>query len=160
MPQGMTPRILKLAKAMRRKPTDAESALWRHLRAGRLLGFKFKRQETLGTFIVDFVCFDFRLIVEVDGSQHSNERDAGRTWWLEQQGFRVLRFWNDEVLTREKDVLEAILSALRKSPPLPHPSLARGEGLQPKQSATSARESRDGQRLHPSPLTGEGQGRG
>ncbi len=127
----MKERLLKFAKAMRHRPTDAETALWRRLRAERLLGFKFKRQQPLGTFILDFVCFDQRLVIEVDGGQHGEHThaDAQRSGWLQDHGFRVLRFWNDEVLLRENDVLETIVAALRAdpSPPTPLPQGERGQ---------------------------------
>ena len=96
----MQARLLDHAKHMRREPTKAEALLWRHLRAHRFSGFKFKRQQPLGTYIVDFVCFTGKVVVEVDGSQHGETQayDAARTAWLELQGFRVLRFWNHDVL--------------------------------------------------------------
>ncbi len=88
------------ARRLRKHPTDAERLLWRHLRLRQLGGYKFRRQQPLGPYIVDFVCLAKRLIVEVDGGQHAEqaEEDAQRTAWLEAQGFRVLRFWNTEVL--------------------------------------------------------------
>lgn len=107
---------LSHARRMRQTPTDAESRLWGNLRAGRLVGHKFRRQQPLGRFIVDFVCFEQRLIVEVDGGQHVEAQlvDAARTAWLEKQGYRVLRFWNDDVLLRTNLVLEEILRALKQ----------------------------------------------
>jgi very-short-patch-repair endonuclease len=124
----MNKRLLKFAKSMRHQPTDAEAALWKHLRAGRFSGFKFKRQQLIEHYIVDFVCLEQRLVIEVDGGQHDANVDGARTQWLEDHGFRILRLWNDEVLGREEAVLTAILNALR-APPLPNPSPARGEGL-------------------------------
>ena len=116
------------AKELRAKQTDTGCALWAQLRAGRLLGHKFKRQVPLGRYIVDFINFDGRLIVEVDGGQHANSvADQERDAWLRAQGFRVLRVWNSDVLANLPGVLEAILFALR-APPLPNPSPARGEG--------------------------------
>src|SRR4051812_44957072 len=109
----MYERLRHFAKRMRSQPTEAEAALWRRLRAGRLLGFKFKRQQPLGSYVVDFVCFEQKLVIEVDGGQHDDAGDAPRTHWLESQGFHVLRFWNDEVFERENDVLESITVALR-----------------------------------------------
>jgi very-short-patch-repair endonuclease len=98
------------------------------LRANRVAGWKFKRQEQIGDFIVDFVCFRARLIVEADGSQHAESPgDAKRDAYLSSQGFRVLRFWNNEILTNSDGVAMAILAALET--PLPNPSPARGEGL-------------------------------
>jgi very-short-patch-repair endonuclease len=84
------------AKALRSNMTEAERRLWR---AHRFRGTKFKRQAMIGKYIVDFVCFEKNLVIEVDGGQHAdNETDRLRTRWLENQGFRVLRFWNNDVL--------------------------------------------------------------
>jgi len=106
--------LLPFAKDLRFASTEAEARLWRHLRAERLRGFKFRRQQPLGDYIVDFVCFERKLIVEVDGSQHVERamEDNERTAWLESQGFTVLRFWNDAVLRDTDDVLEEILRML------------------------------------------------
>ena len=120
--------LLTLAKRMRRESTDAERKLWSILRAKRLVGWKFKRQQQLDFYIVDFVCFSARLIVEADGSQHAeNVADEARTSYLEDRGFRVLRFWNIDILNNPDGVATAILAALET--PLPNPSPARGEGL-------------------------------
>ena len=120
--------LLPLAKRMRREPTDAERKLWSILRAKRLAGWKFKRQEQIDRYIVDFVCFGARLIVEADGSQHAESAaDAQRDAYLFAQGFNVLRFWNNDILTNPDGVATAILAALET--PLPNPSPARGEGL-------------------------------
>jgi len=109
------PRLLGHARRMRREPTDAEVLLWRHLRAGRLTGHKFRRQQPIGRFIVDFVCFEMSIVVEVDGGQHleAQAADAARTRWLEARGFQVLRFWNDDVLVRSEHVLEEIILVLQ-----------------------------------------------
>lgn len=119
------------AKQLRRNMTDAEHRLWMHLRAHRLLGEKFRRQQPIGPYIVDFVHFGSRLIVEADGGQHNGaSRDAVRDVWLTQQGFRVLRFWNHEILQRTDDVLESIWRAVHDrapSPPAPLPQGERGE---------------------------------
>ncbi len=106
--------LLANAKRMRRVPTEAESLLWRQLRAGRLANYKFKRQQPIGHYIVDFVCFTQKLIIEVDGGQHTDlkARDESRTVWLQAQGFRVMRFWNHEVLQHRELVLEEILRQL------------------------------------------------
>jgi very-short-patch-repair endonuclease len=99
------------AKAMRRAPTDAEKALWRILRDRRLSMLKFRRQVPIEPYIVDFVCFERRLIVEADGSQHAeNPRDEMRDAFLGQQGFQVLRFWNHEILTNPRMVEATILA--------------------------------------------------
>ncbi|WP_431858459.1 endonuclease domain-containing protein [Azospirillum sp.] len=99
------------AKSLRRSSTDAERLLWSALRNQRLNGLKFKRQQPIGRYIVDFICFERGLVVEVDGGQHGPQIDAARTAYLEAAGFRVLRFWNPEVLTRLDDVVATILAA-------------------------------------------------
>ena len=105
------------ARALRPNPTEAERALWKHLRLRQLEGQKFRRQQPLGRYIVDFVCFEKKLIVEVDGGQHSElvVSDSTRTAWLEAQGFRVLRFWNHQVLADVQAVKEAIREALSRT---------------------------------------------
>jgi very-short-patch-repair endonuclease len=121
------------AKAMRHATTDAERELWQILRAKRLAAYKFRRQQPIGAFIADFVCYGCRLIVEADGRHHAdNQHHAVRTAWLEAQGFRVLRFWNTEILSNGDGVARSILAAL-ESPLSPlgcaeSPSPARGEG--------------------------------
>lgn len=98
------------ARKLRQKSTEAERLLWKHLRAKRLDGLKFRRQEPIGNYIVDFVSFDKRVIVEIDGSQHLMQKaeDHKRTHWLEDQGFKVLRFWNNEILKNVEGVLKVI----------------------------------------------------
>ena len=102
------------ARKLRSTMTDAERVLWSRLRDRRLEGFKFRRQVPLAGFVADFACLDVKLIVEVDGSQHLDEMesDQRRTEKLGELGFHVLRFWNDDVLARTDDVLEAIRLAL------------------------------------------------
>ncbi len=109
-------RNLMHAKRMRQSPTDAEAQLWRYLRAGRLIEHKFKRQQPIGEYIVDFVRFAQKLVIEVDGGQHADNLayEAMRTRWLQSQGFKVLRFWNDDVLQRRKLVPDEIVRALRE----------------------------------------------
>ena len=117
-----------LAKRMRSSQTEAERRLWSLLRAKRLCEWKFKRQEQVGDYIVDFVCFRARLIVEADGSQHAESAaDAKGDAYLSSQGFRVLRFRNNDILSNSEGVGTAVLAALET--PLPNPSPARGEGL-------------------------------
>jgi len=120
----------QFAKALRKNMTDAEQLLWRHLRAHRLGDQKFRRQQPIGLYIVDFVHFGARLVIEADGGQHNDSLDdAVRDAWLRNQGFTVLRFWNNDILQNIEEVLEAILKELAKSDPLsPSPSPARGEG--------------------------------
>src|SRR4051812_49803054 len=97
---------------LRSNATDAERALWDQLRARRLGGHKFRRQWTLGPYIADFCCLESLLIVEADGGQHSVEADHERTRYLTSEGFRILRYWNNDVLTNIDGVLETILHAL------------------------------------------------
>jgi len=109
--KAIPPRAQGQARAMRREPTDAERAMWRLLRDRRLTGIKWRRQTPIGPYIVDFLCYERRVVVECDGSQHSeNNRDKTRDAWLEGQGFRVLRFWNHEVLSARAGVLDTILA--------------------------------------------------
>ncbi len=116
------------ARLLRRHQTSAELQLWQALRDRRLLGMKFRRQHRIGSFFVDFVCLEARLIVELDGSQHLERAgyDADRTRNLEQQGFRLLRFWNDAVFNTPSLVLGAISMALQGAP---HPPSAPSPAL-------------------------------
>ncbi|HEY0525546.1 MAG TPA: DUF559 domain-containing protein [Stellaceae bacterium] len=118
------------ARQLRSNLTDAEARLWRWLRR-RQLGQRFRRQVPLSPYIADFVCMERRLVIEVDGGQHSTDvaRDTRRTAWLEAQGFRVLRFWNNEVLGNTEGVLSTIAAALGERVPPPQPSPARGKGV-------------------------------
>jgi very-short-patch-repair endonuclease len=119
-------RAVTFAKQMRSHATDAEALLWRHLGAHRFAGWKFKRQQPIGPYIVDFVCLSARVIVEVDGSQHvESKADAARDAWLRRQGFEVVRVCNNDVLLRTELVLQHLLEHLPLSP---GPSPARGEG--------------------------------
>ncbi|WP_340117371.1 DUF559 domain-containing protein [Pelagibius sp. 7325] len=106
------------ARALRRSQTTVEQKLWSRLRNRRLEGHKFRRQVPLGRYIVDFCCYDERLVVELDGSPHGDDqrraRDQERTLWLESRGFRVLRFWNFELLENMEGVLMRILETLEK----------------------------------------------
>jgi very-short-patch-repair endonuclease len=105
----------------------AEQAIWSQLRNRGLSGFKFKRQWTLGTYVVDFCCIDRGLIVEIDGGQHTPERDSARTAALNRLGYRVIRFWNNEVLGNLDGVLTSILLELETAPH-PNPLPRTGEG--------------------------------
>ena len=102
--------------------TDAEKALWQHLRFRQLDSYKFRRQCPIGSYIVDFVCFERKLIIELDGSQHAEKisYDSKRTQWLESEGFQVLRFWNNQVLNEIESVLSKILNQLTPTSILPH----------------------------------------
>jgi very-short-patch-repair endonuclease len=124
------PVTLDRARELRRNETAAEKRIWSRLRAHRFLGFKFRRQFPIGRYVVDFVCLSAHLVIEIDGDSHSDDRaealDAARTAWLETQGFRVVRFWNHDVIEGTDDVMESIFYALEGSAvhiraPLPNP---------------------------------------
>ena len=118
------------AKWMRPNPTDAERALWNMQRDRRLADFKFRRQRVIAAYIVDFVCLSSFVIIEADGSQHADNRaDLRRDAFLTRQGFRVLRFWNDEVLSNGDGVFNAIFTALTSPPP---PAATRRAPLSPR----------------------------
>jgi very-short-patch-repair endonuclease len=132
--RGYSKETLTRAKALRSTLTEAEKIIWTGLRARRLSGFKFLRQQPIGPYIADFVCQQAKLVVELDGSQHvDSAHDVRRDVFLAQAGYRVLRFWNSDVAFNRAGVLEAILAAA--SDPLP-PTASR--------------------RAPPSPLKGEG----
>ena len=128
--------------------TDAEQRLWRQLRARQIAGARFRRQAPIGPYIADFACLDARLVIEVDGGQHADgaSRDLHRDAWLSRQGFRVLRFWNNDVLQNIDGVLQRVDEAVRLtravSPPA-QPSPVEGEGASPPPQ--------------PSPVEGEGE---
>ena len=121
-------RQLDNAKAMRSEPTGPEARLWYHLRAKRLNGVKFSNQVLIGPYTVDFAARSRKLVIELDGDSHAAQEryDARRTTWLEEQGYRVIRFTNSDVMTNEAAVLQAIIDALGCTAPLPDP-LPRGE---------------------------------
>lgn len=102
--------------------------MWLALRDRRLAGFKFKRQWTIGQYIVDFCCIERRLVVEIDGGQHGAERAAARTHSLNLAGYRVIRFWNNEVRENLEGVLTVLLGEL-DSDPHPSPLPQAGEGV-------------------------------
>jgi very-short-patch-repair endonuclease len=106
----------KSARELRNNLTDAEQRLWQKLKRRQIVTMKFRRQQPIGTFIVDFVCFERRLIVEVDGGQHAEQApyDEQRTRSLEAQGYLVLRFWNNDVLANTEGVAQAILDAVEQ----------------------------------------------
>jgi very-short-patch-repair endonuclease len=108
------------ARRLRRNSTDAENALWYRLRSRALDGYKFVRQEPIGPYTVDLICRERRLIIEVDGGEHAdNPRDAVRDKWLVDRNYRVVRFWNNDVLSNMAGVLETIAIALAEAPPHP-----------------------------------------
>ena len=105
-------RISPHASRLRRGSTDAERLLWSKLRSRQLEGWKFRRQVTIEPYIVDFLCWDAAVIVEVDGSQHNEAADAQRTAFLKDAGYRVVRFWNNDVLQNVDGVLEELVLIL------------------------------------------------
>ena len=110
------------AARLRRDMTDVEKRLWQALRNRQLFGFKFRRQATIGPFIADFLCVEAMLIVELDGGQHEAARDEGRTTYLEARGYRVLRFWNSDVIKQFDGMIETIAMALQKKEGRPSPN--------------------------------------
>jgi very-short-patch-repair endonuclease len=127
--EGAAGRTLRLAKHLRKNMTEAETKLWHQLRAKRFESYKFKRQAPIGKYIADFASFTHRLVVEVDGSQHEGSAsDIVRDAWLKSQGFKVLRFWNRELLLDVDGAMMSILAALQETPlpPFGHP-LPQGE---------------------------------
>ncbi len=117
--QGQTNKKIvsnKLQNKLRNTPTDAERTLWQHLRQRQLERCKFRRQHPYGDYILDFVCLERKVIVEVDGSQHADNLayDQARTGYLERGGFTVLRFWNNEIFDNIEGVIEVILTTLTR----------------------------------------------
>jgi len=110
------------AHELRKNMTDAERLLWSRLRRRQIHGRRFRRQHPIGPYIADFACTDAKLIIELDGGQHAarQDEDAARTRWLADSGYRALRFWNNDVLTRTDAVLYAIANAI-PADPLPNP---------------------------------------
>lgn len=124
--------MLNKAKSLRSNQTEAERKLWHHLRAHRFLGLKFKRQKPIGHYIVDFICMEHHLIIELDGGQHADQTDYDqqRDAWLRTKGYTVLRFWNNEVLQQTEAVLERVREstvAFAALSPNPSPVNGRGE---------------------------------
>jgi len=127
--QSRTQTLSPRAKRLRRDQTDAERKLWLYLRSRQMNGFKFRRQQPIGRCIVDFFCPESKLVVELDGGQHADqaEADQRRTGFLAKAGYRVLRFWDNDVLTEPEAVLQKIVEELNH--PSPPPSPSRGEGV-------------------------------
>lgn len=132
------------ARRLRANSTNAEAILWRRSRHSPVLGTHFRRQLPIGRYVVDFACMAARLIIEVDGSQHAEgpiaESDRVRTLWLEGEGYRVLRFWNNDITENIDGVLEAIHHALS-------PAMAFDEPLKHKRETRADR----GDAVHPTP---------
>ena len=125
--RGQGEGMKQLTRQLRSNQTDAEQKMWTALRGRRFFNFKFRRQHSVDASIVDFCCLEARLIIEIDGGQHAQQRfqDQRRTQRLNRQGYQVLRFWNHEVLTD----IDSILEKIRLTLEVPHPSpLPKGEG--------------------------------
>ena len=121
---GLRKSLTRTARRLRSDPTEAEKHLWHVLRS-KSLGVKFRRQAVIGQYIVDFACFEKKLVVEVDGGQHcENQMDITRDAWLSNQGFKVLRFWNSDVLANLEGILQRIEECLKSPSSPPH----KGEG--------------------------------
>ena len=131
MIKSMAKGLTRLARGLRKRSTDVEQLLWSRLRAGRFEGIKFRRQHPIGQYIADFVCLERKLIIELDGGQHalSDEilKDRQRDAWLEKEGYSVVRFWDNEVLTNTSGILEAIRERFHGTPSPQSPPLKGGE---------------------------------
>ena len=155
------PRLRRFAKTLRHHQTEHELRLWGMLRNRRFAAFKFRRQVPIGPYVADFVCYEARLIVELDGSQHADSaHDKVRDQWLVADGYRVLRIWNGELLTQRDSVLEAIWYALNQAPssgPSDHllPQGEKGRGDRTADDVAGATDAAGSPEL-PSPLAGEG----
>jgi adenine-specific DNA-methyltransferase len=145
------------AKHLRHDSTDAERKLWRCLRDRQLNGFKFRRQQPIGRYVVDFFCSESKLVIELDGGHHTDQikRDQRRTEFLNKAGYRVLRFWDHEVLAETEAVLQQIIDAVNP----PHPALSlQGRGYR-KDNSLSQR-AREQKNNHPSPPPSPSRGEG
>jgi very-short-patch-repair endonuclease len=118
------------ARALRKRSTDAEAYLWRHLKNRQMEGFKFRRQQPMGRYVVDFANLEKKLVIEVDGGQHAiDPGDKRRDKWVRAEGYKVLRFWDNEVLGNLEGVLEMIRNALLTPHSDPLPQGERGENF-------------------------------
>jgi very-short-patch-repair endonuclease len=128
-------RLNPIARTLRKRSTNTEARLWRYLRDKRIDGFKFRRQHPIGRYVVDFVCLEKRLIVEADGGQHNESekkaKDRERDEWLRNEGYKVLRFWDNEVFENLEGVLERIRETLLIPLTLPSPPEGRGNKTTP-----------------------------
>ena len=112
---------VEFAKQLRKDATDAEKLLWRYLRSRSLENVKFRRQQPFGTHIVDFISTEKKLVIELDGGQHATNKahDLDRDQYIESEGYKVLRFWNNDVLQKTEGVLERIRIEILKDAPSP-----------------------------------------
>lgn len=115
----VTVRLVSIARRLRRRQTDVERNLWARLKSKQIEGVKFRRQQPLGPYVVDFVCLEKKIVVEIDGGHHNEDdvslKDSDRAAWLVGEGYRVLRFWNNDVLNQMESVLEEIREAVLPS---------------------------------------------
>jgi len=119
-----------VARRLRKSSTDTERHLWRHLRVRQIEGFKFRRQQPVGRFVVDFVNLEKKVIIELDGGQHAlDPGDATRDEWLRAEGYKVLRFWDNHVFSNLEGVLKSIRNALLTPHPNPLPQGERGNNF-------------------------------
>ena len=119
-----------VARSLRKQSTDTEQYLWRHLRDRQLEGFKFRRQQPVGRYVVDFVNLEKKVVIELDGGQHAvDPSDKMRDEWLRGEGYEVLRFWDNQVFSNLEGVLEKIRDALLTPHPNPLPQGARGNNF-------------------------------
>jgi len=124
------PRLTERARTLRKNLTDAEKYLWKHLRMNQLDNLRFRRQAPIDQYVVDFICFEKRLIIEADGGQHNDsESDRIRDSYLKEQGFRVMRFWNHDILSNVQGVLEMIRASCQDTPPTSVLPREGGEGI-------------------------------
>ncbi len=127
----MERKLTPLAKNLRKMSTDTEKVVWKQLRAKRFSGLKFRRQQPLGPYIADFVCFEKKIIIELDGGQHAFpgkiQGDLKRDKWFEAQGYTTLRFWDNEVLTNTQGVIEVIWKHCFEPPSPQSPPIEGGE---------------------------------
>jgi very-short-patch-repair endonuclease len=146
--EGAFAATTKRARVLRSHLTDAERKLWYALRDRRFAGVKFRRQVPVGPYVADFLCYEARLVIEVDGGQHAESaRDRRRDRWFVDNDFRVLRFWNSDVLSNLEGVMLVVTDALRDPSPRPR------RGTPSRKGAMGPRP-----RRHPSPARGEGSG--
>jgi very-short-patch-repair endonuclease len=126
--QRLVDKRVPRARSLRRAMTDAEKRLWQRLRQPPFKDQHFRRQATIGPYFADFASHQLRIVVEVDGGQHGGTYDQVRTRYLEAKGYRVVRFWNNDVLENTEGVLTAIAAIVAGPPPLTPPRRKRGEG--------------------------------
>ena len=154
----INPDHIAFARQLRTEPTDAERELWRHLKSGQMGGVKSRRQHPVGVYVLDFACVQRHMAIELDGGQHAEdlERDEQRTAWLAQRGWRVLRFWNNEVMASMDGVLTVIAQTLREAGTRPPPAERAPASMPEPFAGLAACGSKAPAHPQPSPCQGEG----